>query len=129
VVLESTDAAYLTIDAIHRTVQDSSSASDRCVIMEWMQWDLVVTFVFFILLICRAGLLHLTNGLVGAALPPALTKLRYAMAIVELEDEGSGAIHGIVGSLLMKIKGYFRVFENSFPYATEFLKTALSAVF
>jgi hypothetical protein len=38
VVLESTDAAYLTIDAIHRTVQDSSSASDRCVKRQWMQW-------------------------------------------------------------------------------------------
>jgi hypothetical protein len=51
------------------------------------------------------------------------------MVIVELEDDGSGAIHGIVGSLLMKIKGFFLVFENSFPFATEILKTALSAVF
>ncbi len=60
--------------------------------------------------------------------PPRLDELRYAMVIVELED-GSGAIHVIVGSLLIKIKGFFLVFENSFPYATEILKTALSAVF
>jgi hypothetical protein len=58
--------------------------------------------LLFLEMIFSAGLLHLCNGLVGAALPTALCKLPFVAAVVELEEGNAGALHGVIGSLISK---------------------------
>ena len=51
---------------------------------------------------CRAGLVHVTGGAVGTAVPTALVKLRYMTALVELSEGSAGGLHALLGSLFVK---------------------------
>lgn len=49
----------------------------------------------------RAGLVHLVRGVVGAAMPPELTKISYQFVVVEVEEDCTG-LHAFVCSQLVK---------------------------